>query len=117
VTSSAGSLAVGGPFGQIGAYSLTSSAGAFGTGSFIDGSPDTGDIFGLDAVDYGGFMTVYSGHVSGAALSGTTTFANQTFASLGLKYGTCTYDLPAGYGVVSGSPITTYVQATKRDPA
>ena len=61
-------------------------------GSLVNGAPDTGVRFGLDALH--GFLTVYSGYVSGTALSGTTTFANQTFASLGLTAGTYTYGIP-----------------------
>jgi hypothetical protein len=87
-----GSLAVGGPHGYVDAYSLTANAGTtFGSGGYFKGTSDLGDVFGLDATSYGGFITVYTGYLSGTPLSGSTTFANRTFESLGLNVGSYTY--------------------------
>lgn len=79
-------LAVGGPFGSVDLYALTVNPGAFGTGSYLDGSPDVGDRFGLDVITFGGFITVPQGY-AGGPLSGSTTFSGQTYASLGLTAG------------------------------
>lgn len=46
-------------------------------------------MFGLDATN--GFITVYTGYVNGTTLSGSTTFANSSFESLGLNVGSYTY--------------------------
>jgi hypothetical protein len=89
-------LAVGvGPGNNVSGYALTANGGAFGTGGFLNGTPDFGDLFGLDFVNVGGFITVYQGYVSGTMLSGSTTFANQTFASLGLTAGSYAYAIPS----------------------
>jgi len=93
VNSSSGALAVG-PFGPVQLYGLSTNAGSFGTGGFVEGTPDTGQRFGLNAFAQGGYVSVFDGYVSGTALSGTTTFANQTFASLGLTPGSYTYRIP-----------------------
>jgi hypothetical protein len=86
-------LAVGAaPSRQVDGYMLTANGGAFGTGGFHNGTPDVGDLFGLDF--FTGFITVYQGYVSGTALSGSTTFANSNFSSLGLTVGTYTYLIP-----------------------
>lgn len=87
-------LAVGGPVAVVDLYGLTANGGAFATGGFVDGTPDVGDVFGFDAVNLGGFITVPQGYVGGTALSGSTTFANQTFATLGLAAGTYRYAIP-----------------------
>lgn len=79
-------LAVGGPFGPVDFYALTANPGAFGTGGFLNGSPDVGDRFGLDVINAGGFITVPQGY-AGGPLSGSTTFIGQTYASLGLTAG------------------------------
>lgn len=89
-----GGLAVGGPFSPVDVYALTANSGAFGTGGFLNGGPDVGNVFGLDFVTVGGFITVPQGYVSGTALSGSTTFANQTFATLGLTAGSYQYAIP-----------------------
>jgi len=92
VNPSGGSLAVGGPFANVTAYTLVSNGGTLGTGSYIDGFPDAGQVFGLDAA--ANFLTVYNGYVSLSSLSGSTTFVGQTIESLGLNPGTYVYSLP-----------------------
>jgi hypothetical protein len=87
-------LAVGGPFQSIDAYQLTLNPGAFGTGAFVNGLMDTGDVFGLDVIGLGGFLTVADGYTSGA-LAGSTTIFGQSFASLGLTRGTFVYGIPS----------------------
>lgn len=79
-------LAVGGPFGPVDFYALTENPGAFGTGHYLDGSPDVGDRFGLDVINLGGFITVPQDY-AGGLLAGSTIFSGQTYASLGLTAG------------------------------
>ena len=97
VNPSGGSLAVGGGISNIGeAHRLTSPAVTFGTGGFLDGTPDVGLLFGLQASTLGtGFVYVPQGYVNGSALSGSTTFANRTFTSLGLTAGTYNFSIPS----------------------
>lgn len=95
-------LAVGGPFGAVDFYQLTLNPGAFGTGGFVNGVPDTGDRFGLDIV--GGFITVPSGYVSGTPLAGTTRFSGHNLASLGLTPGTFVYGIPNDTLTVNVAP-------------
>ncbi len=93
-----GSLAVGvarnGNGTDVFSYQFITSAGAFGTAGFRDGTADAGSVFGLDAFNGGGFVTVFRDYVSGSALSGSTTFRRQTFVSLGLTPGSYVYRLP-----------------------
>jgi hypothetical protein len=56
-------------------------------------SSGSGDMFGLSG-DLG-FVFVPHGYVSGASLSATDTYANQTFSSLGLTPGIYNYTLPS----------------------
>ncbi|MFM2065987.1 MAG: hypothetical protein RLZZ584_896 [Pseudomonadota bacterium] len=95
LNSGTGGLAVGGPFGNVSFSMLASRDPAFGTGSYIDGTQDTGDRFGMNAYDGTGYLNLYQGYISGTALNGSTRFVNQTFGSLGLIAGTYTYMLPS----------------------
>ena len=95
-----GGLAVGGPFQTDVGYLMTANGGPIGSGGLVNGSSDIGDVFGLDWLN--GYITVYQGYVSGTALSGSTTFASSTFATLGLTAGTYTYR-------IANDSITVYV--------
>lgn len=96
VNPSGGSLAVGGGISRVGdSYRLTSPSVIFGTGGVVNGTPDLLFLFGLQASALGtGFVYVPLGYFSGAPLFGSTTFANQTFASLGLTAGTYNFSIP-----------------------
>ena len=56
----------------------------FGPGDIFRGGVGTGDVFGPSAH----ILIVPDGYTSGSFLSGTATFAGETFASLGLTQGT-----------------------------
>jgi len=58
----------------------------FGAGGGIVATSGTGSIFG--ATKFQDAIIVPVGYVSGTSLSGTATFANETFATLGLTQGT-----------------------------
>ena len=84
-------LAVGNP-GSFDVYNgFTTNSGAFGTGSFFDGSGDSGDLIGFDSIQQGGLVFLPTGYVSKNALSGSTTLVGHSFASLGLITGTYDY--------------------------
>jgi hypothetical protein len=83
-----------GPTGAISTdqYQSVNGPSDFGSGAFTFATSGTGDRFGVSFV--GGIgVSFYSlfvpqGYVSGSQLNGTSTFANQTFASLGMTPGT-----------------------------
>jgi len=94
VNPTAGSLAVG-TSALVFGYRLTSPAVTFGTGGFVNGTPDLGSAVGLQASALGtGFVYVPELYVSGSALIGSTTFESSTFASLGLTAGTYNFSIP-----------------------
>jgi MYXO-CTERM domain-containing protein len=108
INSSVG-LAVGGPFQTITSYALTIDPGPLGTGAFVNGSLDTGDVFGFDAIHDGGFITVPEGY-TGGPLAGTTTIIGQSLASLGLHPGTFVYGIP-------NDTLTVMVVASVPEPS
>ena len=63
---------------------------SFGVGGSTVSSATTGDFAGLDADS--AYLAVPLGFVSGSSLSGSDTFVNATFASLGLTPGSYTYE-------------------------
>jgi hypothetical protein len=67
---------------------------SFGNGTDVYSATGTGDTFGL----YGafGYLMLPAGYVSNTALSGTHTYANQTFASAGINTGTYVYNIANG---------------------
>lgn len=69
--------------------------GPFGTSGFTVATSGTGDIIGVDTFLEGLSIYVPDGY-AGGALSGTMTFASQTFASLGLTRGSYTWSWGAG---------------------
>ncbi|HEX5327186.1 MAG TPA: hypothetical protein VFW75_11005 [Acetobacteraceae bacterium] len=58
---------------------------SFGSGGELPASSGSGDTVGIGA--FGVDLVVPSGYVSGSALSDTSTYDNQTFASLGVTPG------------------------------
>ena len=60
---------------------------SFGSGGFFFASTSSGDFVGITQL-LGGVLFVPQGYVSGAALSDSMTFNNETFAALGLTPGT-----------------------------
>lgn len=95
-----------GPGGNMNAYASQLTGPTFGTGSFAVATSGSGDNFGVDAS--GGRLFLPIKYVSGAALNSTTTFANATFNSLGLRADS--YVFKAGVDTVTvniGSPTVT----------
>jgi hypothetical protein len=81
---------VGTPSGanQIDIYGNLTGPTSFGPGGGLAASSGSGDTFGILNFEPPLELVVPSGYVSGASLSATSTFANQTFASLGVTPGT-----------------------------
>jgi hypothetical protein len=73
-------------------YGDATGPGAFGGGSLTFADSGSGDLAGIFS---GGGIVVPAGYVSGS-LSGTATYSNQTFASLGLAPGTYVWTWGAG---------------------
>ncbi len=70
------------------AYSGLTGPNTFGSGNYTLASSVSGTGFALNATSFGSpYAFVPIGYVSGSAISGTDTFLNQTFASLGLTAG------------------------------
>ncbi len=80
---------------------LTGTPPSFGTGSNTLASSGTGDTFSVNNSN----IYVPFSYTSGAALSGQSTFASQTFSSLGLTTGSYTWTW--GSGANTGSAVLT----------
>ncbi len=80
---------------------LTGTPPSFGTGSFTRASSGTGNTFSLSN---GGIYLPVS-YISGAALSGQSTFSGTTFGALGLTTGSYTWTW--GSGANAGSAVLT----------
>jgi hypothetical protein len=77
---------------------------SFGSGiNTIFASSGSGDLVGISGLD--GALTVPGGYVSGNPLSDTSTYAGQTFASLGVTPGT--YEWTWGTGANQNITLTT----------
>ena len=77
---------------------------SFGTGGLSYSSSLTGDSFGLDFITLpalGTLMWLPLGYVSDTPLSGTMTFENQSFATLGITEGSYTWSWSSGQNVDS----------------
>jgi hypothetical protein len=73
-------------------YTAATGPASFGAGGPTNASSNSGVIFGVEAQNpLGPGIDVPFNHVSGSALSGSSTFDGQTFASLGLTPGTYVY--------------------------
>ena len=74
-------------------YKTIAGATAFGTGGYTDPTSGSGDRVG---VVNNLFLVVPAGYVSDAPLSSSMTWANQTFASLGVTPGSYTWSWGSG---------------------
>ncbi len=75
-------------------YGGTSGPFTFGNGGAIFPSSKSGDSVELE--DFGIFLDVPQGYVSGTSLSGSSTFDNTTLAKLGVTAGTYTWTWNSG---------------------
>jgi hypothetical protein len=81
-------------------FGLTAGPGIIGPGArSVNASSGSGDLVGIDRHD--GDLFVPSGYHSGDPLSDSSTYANQTFSSLGVAPGTYVY--PWGSGPTADS--------------
>ena len=83
---------------------LTGNKPSIGTGSFTLASSGTGDTFSLSNYNGGGIYLPLN-YISGAALSGQSTFAGTTISALGLTTGNYTWTW--GSGANAGSAVMT----------
>ena len=89
---------------------FTSGATDFGSASGVDATSGSGDIVGVAGLSD---LIVPNGYVSGAPLSDTSTWAGETYSSLGLTGGPGTYTWEWGTGdsfdyfvmVVESAPV------------
>jgi hypothetical protein len=79
------------------AYTVTGPA-SLGTGGYFAASSETGNLFGIigGGGQFGPLLAVPGNYTSGSTLSGTATFDNATFASLGLTDGTYVWTWGSG---------------------
>jgi hypothetical protein len=75
--------------GAVDLYGDISGPADFGTGPYTSPSSGSGDRFGIRAGN--SQLSVPSGYVSGTPLTGTSTFADMSFADLGLTPGSYTW--------------------------
>jgi len=80
-------------------YTGFTGPGNFGGGSFVNANSGSGDKVGIFGFDNG--LYVPHGYVSKSPLSDTSTYDNQTFASLGVTPGT--YEWTWGSGATADS--------------
>lgn len=75
---------------SVAGYSGLTGPASFGSGgSYVAATSGTGISFAINGSGFGApYVFVPVGYASGGALAGTSTFANRTFASLGLTSGT-----------------------------
>ena len=89
--------------GALDVYSGLTGPLTFGAGLLTDATSTSGDAFGVLGAT--GLLGVPDGYVSGEALSGTTSFAGATLASLGVVPGIYVFNLPNDSVTVSFAPI------------
>jgi len=83
--------------GSVDGYSGFTGPASWGSGGGTVLTSNTGSLFDVSGPDVaGGFLLVPHLYVSGSALSGSTTFANQTLSSIGVITGTYTYTWGSG---------------------
>lgn len=90
-------------------------AGTFATPACASEVSGTGDIFGItaDPLFFEIVLTVPDNYVSGEALSGTATYENETFASLGMDIGSYTWSWGVGPGARWSRCRSRLLAATK----
>ena len=111
VTGSDGYIGTGNSGSALDAYSGFTGPATFGTGNLVFGVGAGATPFGINGRSLGTPVAfVQSGYISGSAIASTLTFANSTFASLGLTQGTYAYTsrsdsitVTIGQGAVSGA--------------
>lgn len=90
----------------------------FGAGPERFNPTGSGDLMGLTRLPGPVIVYVPSGYVSGAPLSGTSTYAGETFASLGLTLGVYVFAWGSdSLTVIVGLPAAPTVTATAADGA
>lgn len=95
IDASSGQLQIGTAGVPLWAYITISGPANFGTNtSFSVATSGSGDFFGLTSFNHRLFLP--SGYISNTPLAATSTYAGQTFASLGLTLGTYVYSWGAG---------------------
>jgi hypothetical protein len=116
---------------------LTGPSIIFASGATLPADTGTGNLFGVvsdDTSDPGGtrqpLLVLPRSYVSGTALSGTTQFNSQTFATMGISPGTLTWTLPtadtvtittdaepvpAPLGVASAAAVFSYIRRLKQN--
>jgi hypothetical protein len=77
-------------------YSGVAGPASFGAGGFIIPFGQSGDVFGVIGDLSPPTILVPHGYVSGASLSGSSTYVGQSFATLGLTQGTYLYTWGSG---------------------
>lgn len=114
---SEGSFSLGSPGYIPASFAFVAFTGSsnFGTGPFSTTTIGTGDRAGIDAK---GLSAIFfpRGYVSGSALSSTTTFANATYASLGLATGTYTFVYSNRLSASALDSFTIRINATTAVP-
>lgn len=95
VNASIAVLRLGDGISQVDQYAEISGPTSFGDGFFfIRASSGTGSVFGLVAGTFTTTVDVARGFQSGGAVAASSTFANHSFASLGLTQGTYNFTAP-----------------------
>ncbi|UWQ22746.1 VPLPA-CTERM sorting domain-containing protein [Jannaschia sp. W003] len=80
--------------GSFDTYEFDAAPANFGTDGLTLATSGTGDAFAVLGANSGNEVGVPTGYASGQALAGTLTFANQTFAALGVTPGSYVFSLP-----------------------
>ncbi|MDR3620682.1 MAG: PEP-CTERM sorting domain-containing protein [Paludisphaera borealis] len=96
-------------------HDYISGPATFGTGGLSLATSGTGDRFGISPLSSDFGLVTPFGYVSGSPLSATTTFANQTFDSLGVTPGS--YVWTWGSGADADSLTLNIVSAAVPEPS
>ena len=95
-------------------YEALSGPGSFGPGGQSLATSGTGDLFGISTDFSSLLMVVPANYVSGTALSGTATFVNASFASLGMTPGTYVWTWGSG---VNADSFTLNIGSVVPEPS
>lgn len=92
VNGSGGYVGSGTAGSSLDSYTGFAGPASFGTGGLMYATDNAGTAFAVNGTNFGTpVVFVQSGYVSGSAIASTLTFANSTFASLGLDQGVYAY--------------------------